>query len=117
MIRKTFVLLGLLAFALSGCYYDIEEELYPAPCFVPEEVNYDIHIEPIVQANCATSGCHAAGGNGPGNFTSFDGLLPYLEDGSFENEVIELRTMPPNGELAPCETQLINAWLQAGFPE
>lgn len=117
MIRKTLALLGLITIALSGCYYDIEDELYPEPCFIPVDIRYDFRIQQIVETNCTTSGCHEPNGTAPGDFTSYNGLLPFLEDGSFENRVVELRTMPPSGELAPCEIEQIKAWLAAGFPE
>lgn len=102
---------------MVGCYYDIEEELYPEPCPIPESPTYSEHIEPLVLAKCATAGCHVTGGGGPGDFTTYDGIEGYISGGEFEVETVIDRSMPPSGALPNCEIQLIEAWIAAGTPQ
>jgi hypothetical protein len=91
------------------------------------EPTYAQDIQPIIENSCAYSGCHLDGSDG--NFQSFAGLRPYLEDRSFRTRVIseredDIRGMPPNyapanrpQDLTLEELDLINCWLAAGFPE
>jgi hypothetical protein len=91
------------------------------------EPTYTQDIRPIIENSCAYSGCHLDGSDG--NFQSFAGLRPYLEDGSFRIRVISeradgIRGMPPNyapdgrpQDLTTEELELITCWLAAGFPE
>ena len=91
------------------------------------EPTYDPDIRPIIESSCSYSGCHLDGSSG--NFQTFAGLRLYLEDGSFRNRVISLRTdevlgMPPDyapadrpKDLTDAELDLIACWLAAGFPE
>lgn len=87
---------------------------------------YVIDIEPIVQSSCAYSGCHL--GTAPGIYTSYDGVLPQLEAGSFRERVITMQAdqnlgMPPDyapadrtRNLTEDELRIIECWLDAGFP-
>lgn len=104
--------------ALSGCYYDVESELYPGQnCDTPPNVTYTDHIAPFLTQNCALSGCHVTGGNAPGNFETYDGVLEKVNNGSFENVTVISRSMPPSGPLPNCEIQLIETWLAQGAPQ
>lgn len=111
----------VLAVGLSGCYYDNEEELYQ---YYYEEnacdttaVSFSEDIFPIIQGNCATTGCHVAGGSAPGIFSNYAGVMDKVNNGSFENRVLVQRDMPPNGSLTDCQINLIQAWLNAGSPD
>lgn len=95
------------------------------------KVTYENGIKDIIDQSCAYSGCHSPGGIGTGNYTSYNGLLPILNNGLFEERVITLRNdpaigMPPNASVYPEsqkddlteeELLLIQCWLLAGFPE
>lgn len=95
------------------------------------QVSYENGIKAIIDQSCAYSGCHAPGGIGTGNYTTYNGLLPVLQSGLFEERVITLRNdpavgMPPNASVYPEsikddlteeELLLIQCWLLAGFPE
>lgn len=102
------------ALGLSSCKYHVESELFPEGCEEIASPTYTEHVEAIITRSCATPACHGAGGEGPGEFTSFDNLHPALEDGSFEQQVLQDRTMPPSIPLSDCELELINTWIQQG---
>ena len=105
----------LFCFTLGSCYYDIESELYPN-CEVPETVSYELDIKPLAVANCASSGCHTSGGEGPGNFNNYNSLKSTIDNGTFELEVLINKSMPPSSSLPDCDLQIIQSWLDAGAP-
>ncbi len=111
---------------LGACTTDALPEPTEIPCDGITATYVD-DIEPIIQQSCAYSGCHL--GSAPGIFTSYAGLLPQLESGVFRERVITVRQdpnvgMPPNyapqdrpQDLTAAELELIECWLDAGFPE
>lgn len=102
---------------LSGCYYDIESELYPTGCDIPEEPFLGEAVRTLIDTKCATPGCHVTGGTGNGNFETYQGVMDKVENGSFEDVTLISQSMPPSGALPSCEQQLIESWLLAGSPE
>lgn len=123
-IIKTMQTTGLalmLAMGLSGCYYDNEEELYQfyyaENACDTSAISFAGDIFPIIQGNCATVGCHVAGGSAPGIFSNYAGVMDKVNNSSFENRVLIQRDMPPNGALTDCQINLIQAWLNAGTPD
>jgi hypothetical protein len=115
-MTKLFSLFAL-SILMSSCYYDLESELYPGPCEVPEVPTYSADIQLIIAENCSTSGCHDSGGNAPGNFMEFAGLQAKVNDGSFEQEVLINLAMPPSGGLSQCELTIIETWIANGAAE
>jgi len=103
-----------IAIGLFGCKYHIESELFPEVCEEITSPTYTEHIEEIITRSCATPACHSPGGDGPGEFTSFENLHPALEDGSFDLRVLQDRDMPPSIPLSACELELIGKWIQQG---
>ena len=117
------LLLGLLA-ALSGCYADNEEDLYPkAPTSSCDttDVKYSTTVKPIIEANCATAGCHA-GNPAPGgyNFETHAGLLVTINNGRLLGSIRHASgysPMPKNAAKLPdCSINQIAAWVNAGAP-
>lgn len=126
-MRKFIFFLPLLVTTVfvAACTSDVLPEPTELPC---DDVmaTYVTDIQPIVETSCAYSGCHL--GTAPGIYTSYEGLLPQLEAGSFRERVITMQAdenlgMPPNyaptdrpQDLTAEELKLIECWLDAGFP-
>lgn len=111
---KKISLLLLLSLSFTACYFDNEEELYgPVTCDV-SSVTYATDIVPIINTSCATSGCHVAGGSGPGDFTTYTGLKAKVNNGSFENRVLVQKNMPPSGPLSDCTEAKLQKWIDDG---
>lgn len=109
------MLLSLLG--LWGCYYDVEEELYPVdPNCQTEALSYTGNIKQLVDTRCAISGCHVAG-TGRVNLTTYAGVKQVADNGLMRQKVIVEKSMPPSGPLPSCEMLQIDAWLKAGAPE
>ncbi|MEO8147087.1 MAG: hypothetical protein ABI723_05580 [Bacteroidia bacterium] len=80
---------------------------------------YTLQIKPIIDNNCAISGCHITGGAGTGNFTTYSGIKPYLQSGSV-NIRINLPAndplyMPQGSTLDPVDLTKLNDWIASGF--
>lgn len=94
-------------------------------------VTYDAVVKDIIDNSCAYSGCHSPGGIGVGNYNSYDGLLPVLDNGLLESRVVTQKDdpalgMPPNSSVYPEsikddlteeELLIIQCWLLAGYPK
>ncbi len=88
---------------------------------------YNNDIKEIIDQSCAFSGCHLD--SAPGQYDTYAGLLSVLENNKFMTRVIleradAVKGMPPNftpegrpKDLTNEQIELIDCWLQAGFPE
>lgn len=115
--KNILILMASALLVLSGCYYDIEEELYPGSggglACDTTGVTFPVDIMPILNSQCATSGCHTvSGGNGIPitNQAQFDGLA---SNGKIRTRVLVQKNMPPSGPLPLCEQHKIDAYLKS----
>jgi len=117
-MRSTYVLLTIVGLlALSGCYYDKEELLYPGACDTGDATAagyWASTIEPIIQSRCAN--CHYPGGQGTGDLRQYAQVKAIVDNGTFQTLVFQTRSMPQGGSLAPCDIQKLQAWVNAGAP-
>ena len=118
--------LVLLSISLTSCYYDVDEELNPPltsnVCDTTAS-KFAADIQPILNSNCATSGCHTtaviAGGYIFDNYTDVKSTIvndsarffsSILQDGGASN-------MPKGGgKLSDCNISKIKAWVASGSP-
>ncbi|MEM7656217.1 MAG: hypothetical protein AAF399_08825 [Bacteroidota bacterium] len=114
---------SLLLFGM-GCYYDNEEDLYPAQPVTLDcdttDVSYAEFVQPLMVREC--TGCHG------GNFPSANiGLETYEEVVASANDNNSLygsmahidgfSEMPKGGNRLPdCELDQLKAWIDAGTP-
>lgn len=105
------LLLLLSGFFLFGCAMDNEEELAnKMPC---GEVSFATDIQPIIQTNCAVSGCHVPGTGLP-DYTDKQVIF------SLANKIktyTSQRIMPPADSgiiLTQEEIDLIACWVDDG---
>ncbi|MBS1580858.1 MAG: hypothetical protein JST66_01535 [Bacteroidetes bacterium] len=115
------VLLGLCAIVLllasSGCYYDVESELYPGTSCDTSVTTYADVVLPIIQSNCAIPGCHVPGGTGTGDFTTYAGLRTQVVSQRLVPSVQQASgalPMPPTGKLSDCDIAKIVRWVDNG---
>lgn len=105
---------------LQACYYDNAEELYGVDdqCAEPATQTYSWgdDVKPVVTANCAVSGCHEAGsGSGRQALTQDEEMTVAIENYDLRRRVEE-GSMPPSGNLAPCDKQAILSWIDQNYP-
>ncbi len=83
-----------------------------------DDITYAKSIQPIIQSECATQGCHVSGGSGPTDFSTFDGVKADVDNGSLKKRMIDgnPNIMPPSGKLPETTLDKIVCWLNAGAP-
>lgn len=115
-----YIIIPLLAILLSACYYDNEEELFPAQANVTCEATmatFVTDVSPILVTYCTR--CHRVGRTDGGvNLEGYDQVLPFVNNGSLLGSVKHeggFNAMPPSGGMIPgCDIQKISLWIDAG---
>lgn len=115
---KIFAKILFVLLFFSGCYYDIEEELYPMPSACDTtNITYLGSVLPIIQANCYS--CHSASAN-QGNviLEGYSNLNIYASNGKLMGTIkysTGFSPMPKNSnKLSSCEILTINKWIENG---
>ncbi|MBL0343139.1 MAG: hypothetical protein IPP71_21085 [Bacteroidetes bacterium] len=114
----SFCMLG----TIQGCYYDVEEELYPASntnCDTTN-VSYNSTIKPIMDASC--NSCHsAASAQGGVVLDTYTTLKDYAISGALLGVVRQesgFSPMPKGGnKLNDCSISKIEVWVTNQYPE
>lgn len=118
-MKKTILLLALVSFVVTSCYYDNAEELYKEyqqTCDV-SAVTYSQDVSKIIAQNCAYSGCHV----NPGAAANLD--LSTYNDVAANKDNVKSRinlpagnasVMPASGPMNSCNIQLVTAWIDNG---
>lgn len=119
-VLSTFLIFSL-ALLVSNCDKKVgkrEGNAPPPPPGACDTITYAKHIKPIIDAKCATPGCHITGGAGNGDFTTHSGVLSKVGTGAFKLRVFDSPTnpMPQSGQLPQTELNLIKCWLDKGAP-
>jgi hypothetical protein len=120
-ISKIFIV--LVIFATASC----RKDYYGQKPLPPGPVSFSKMIVPILNLNCAKSGCHVAGGQTPNlspdvaydNLTGLgyvnpeDTLTPE-KSSLYEHLDGTLKLMPTSGKLSSYDMGLIKTWIQQG---
>lgn len=131
MIVKVFGLLSLVLtiavlVTFSGCYYDVEEELYPpqsgsSPCDT-SDVRYSVQVSAILDLRC--NGCHGGPNASAGiRLDNYSDIKNYIEQTgtTFVSSIEQdgsASAMPQGQPRIPdCEINQIKFWVASGYPE
>ncbi len=113
LLIATFVLLA------NGCYYDIEEELYPSVTDSCDTANvtFSATVVPILEQQCYN--CHSISSNTSGILLEgYDNVIVRVNDGSLEgsiNYVSGFSPMPSGApKLTDCNLAKISKWIDDG---
>lgn len=110
---RPLAILALSLPLLPGCYYDVEQELYPGGFCDVSNVTWANDIGPLITTRCAVSGCHASGSSN-GSITNYAEVSAGLS--AITNRVLVVKDMPKNSSLPPCDLKKFQAWVEAGAP-
>jgi hypothetical protein len=123
MSRIVLPLFCVLVVFLSGCYADNFEDLYPVPAGSCDTTNVSFaqEVRPILNASCATAGCHNQFNAGGYNFTTIQGVREANINGALVGSIRHASgysQMPKSNQKLPaCEISKIAAWVAAGSPD
>ncbi len=121
MLRKIFPVYVIFAtLVFQGCYYDVEEELYPdnATC-ITDSITYILTVRPILDQNCME--CHNAVSN-LGNVTleTYSDVAGVASSGQLVGAISHdpAYAAMPQGKsmLDDCTILKIETWVLAGSP-
>ena len=102
---------AILVLGLTGCYYDVEQELYPSTSCDLSVTTYSAVIEPIISTNCAVPACHVAGGTSP-DLSTYAGVSANIS--AVQQRAVVDKTMPPSGALSSCDQAKLQTWIDNG---
>ena len=119
IIQKHDFLIFVMILFLFSCTKD---KLVPVENECPDEVTYDNQIEEIINTTCAYSGCHDGSGAAPGDYRTYQAMLPWLTPSQFEDRTIFDRDMPPQYAEGPTslnqeEIDLVICWVLNNYNE
>lgn len=106
---------------LTGCYYDVEEELYPEAAICDtSNVTYSGTVLPILQNDCYS--CHGNGTSlGGVSLDPYNNLKVYVDNGKLVctiNHNSGCSPMPQNSaQLDACQLLQIETWINNGALE
>ena len=119
MRAGTMGVLAFVAMLASGCYYDIEEELYPNSCNT-DNVTYNTTIVAILDRDCL--GCHGdLSQNGGINLDGYDRVKKHVDNGKLIGSIRHesgFSAMPQGkSKLTDCAIEKIQVWIDQGAPD
>jgi hypothetical protein len=121
-MKKILLFLAFITVTVSGCYYDIEEDLYPQQAVACDTANvtYNLSVQPLLQSRCYS--CHT--GSAPaGNvhLGTYAGVKTYADNGKLIGVISHspgFTSMPMGGnKLSSCEILTIQTWINKGTLE
>jgi mono/diheme cytochrome c family protein len=102
---------------ISSCYYDVEEELYPAGNCDTANISFSQDVMPVINQNCNI--CHATGVE-QGNviLDNYDAVLPHITNGRLLSSIRHENGVEPmpqgQPQLSACTIDRIAAWIADG---
>ena len=107
--------ISLTLFESCGTTKEVESTVIESVCKSNEVVSYTT-VKTIIDSECA--GCHDQSQAGKiGDFTNYNGLKSYLDNGLFTKLVLEKHLMPKGKELSSTNLDLLKCWKNLGFNE
>ena len=120
MNGRLITILGGLGLAiLTGCYYDVQRNLYGEPVDCTEATTsyagYALDIAPLISTACM--GCHSA--PNPAGGLSLETYAERAEAADLMRTLMNLpssdpNAMPPGAPLHRCDLEVFELWMQNG---
>ncbi len=127
---KRLIILAVLFLAVSSCYNDKYDKLYPNPTTTvtcdTSAIKYSQDILPIITANCTIAGgCHDAAGAATSGF-DYSGSVTVLQGNAASGALVtDITWQPTRGhnnmpknlpKLSDCDINKITRWVNEGAP-
>ncbi|MCC5917220.1 MAG: hypothetical protein JJU02_07815 [Cryomorphaceae bacterium] len=116
---KKSILFLLIPITMTFCSKDDDDNGNGNGNCETENLTYVDDIKPIVDANCAISGCHNS--STYGDFRQYENIRDVALSGVMETRITmpesNAQSMPPTGKLDNCTIDKLIAWANDGAPE
>jgi cytochrome c5 len=115
-MKKTIGFLSSMML-LTGCYYDVEKELYPPDNCDSSNTTYTSFIKPLMQSQCIA--CHSSSAPSAGIILdTYTGVKAAAVSGKLYGSIAHnngFAAMPPTGtQLSSCDLKKVNQWILSG---
>ncbi|MGC4038422.1 MAG: hypothetical protein QM764_20830 [Chitinophagaceae bacterium] len=125
-MKKLFIALsittGIGFLLLPGCYYDVEDRLYPKNDCDTSNITFSGTILPVLQTNGCLA-CHGGAATNGGNISldTYAGVKAYADNGHLLGSINQqpgYPAMPLGGnKLNSCDILKITSWINRGSPQ
>ncbi len=120
-MKRFFMIIAIIGI-FTGCYNDKADKLYVTPA-TPDSCNvttvtFAAVIQPIIQKNCAISGCHDASSINGYLLDNYAHIALQARNGNLVGTVTHASgfdPMPQTGSITACQVKQIQAWVAAGY--
>lgn len=119
-LPNSLILLALLVLLFEGCYYDVEDELYPTTGLCDTTtVTYVATIAPLLNRSCIS--CHSGSApSGNIDLSNYTNVKLYADDGSLYGSMSHnpnWSQMPQGGNKSDdCSLLKVKTWIERGSP-
>jgi hypothetical protein len=107
---------------LSSCFYDVEQELYPADLCDTANVSFSNHVSVTIETYCLSCHSQISSSTIGGGIVleNYSGVKAMADNGRLLSAVSydgNASTMPKGGSQIPsCDIAFIKAWVVLGAP-
>ena len=115
-MKKTLTLIAVITVLIISCSKDSGSKggSTTVDCSAITNKAFAADVNPIIQASCNLSGCHASGSfNGPGAITNFSQVS--ASSSSIRAAIVSGR-MPQGSSLSTSQKNSIICWIDSGTP-
>lgn len=116
---ERIIMIFMMTVMITGCYYDNEEELYPATngACGSTAPSYNKDVEPLIKNNCLS--CHSSAANmGSVSLEGHAQVRNYAMNGRLYGAISHAQgfsPMPKGGaKLSDCNLAIIKRWIDEG---
>ena len=122
LIKRNYFILLMFSVTLgTGCYYDVEEELYPNGNCDTTQVKYTTTIRGLLN-NYGCMGCHVGGSASGGIFLeNYIQVKASVSNGKLWGAINHLPGFSPMpqgaNKMNSCDINKFKAWIDSGAPD
>ncbi len=120
LLKVTVVLILSIAFVSQNACKSTSSNTTTAVCDTSAAVLFSATVKPIMDAKCATAGCHDANGAGGYALNTYAGVKACVNSGRFMGSMNQVSgsgySYMPKGanKLDQCDINKIQKWVNAG---
>jgi len=105
-----------VAFTLWQCDGDDPNAAGPACNISNADLTYDKNMKSLINRTCLS--CHAGKGPGTTDYSTYEKMQKYLDNGDILKRVVIDKDMPQAGSpMTQAQRDSMNCWLKAGSPK
>ncbi len=122
-MKKLIPALFLILVGFASCYKDNAEDMYPGSAgnsCDTTNVTFSGVVKPIIDAKCATAGCHINAAASGIDLSNYAGVAHIANDGDLMGAITHNGVFSPMpkgmAKLDDCTIAKIRVWVNAGAP-